>query len=308
MLQIQNKIRNTKTLVVLGNFDGLHLGHIAVLKTAIKKADERRLMPIVLLFDKHPCTVLSDKKNFSLIQKSERDKILQEMGFKIVTISFNDVKDLEPEDFLMHIYCKLNIRAICCGFNYHFGKDGKGDIELLKKKCESLALSLYIEDKVTYKNSPISSTRIRNALERGDVISANSMLGKEFAYELEVVDGDRQGRMLGFPTINQFFPPDFIRPKNGVYASKVYLGGRWYPAVTNIGVRPTVNGTSFRSETCILDFIGDLYGQIVRVYILDFIREEIRFSGLDKLSLAIKKDAEKARQIYHSKQRNKNHE
>ncbi|MCM1543934.1 MAG: riboflavin biosynthesis protein RibF, partial [Ruminococcus sp.] len=131
-----------------------------------------------------------------------------------------------------------------------------------------------------------------------DIKSANAMLGREFSYNLGVVDGDKRGRLLGFPTINQFFPGDFVTPRFGVYASKVCLGGLWYPAVTNIGIRPTVDTQLWRSETSILGFSGDLYGQRVEVFLLDFMRDEKKCSGLSELSKTIRADAEEAMKIY----------
>ena len=124
------------------------------------------------------------------------------------------------------------------------------------------------------------------------------MLGREFSYCLEVVSGDRRGRLLGFPTINQFFPENFVRLRRGVYVSKVCLSGRSYAGVTNIGVRPTVDGESFRSETCILGFSGDLYGARVEVFLLDFLRDEQKFDSIDALTQAIGRDAARAVEIF----------
>ena len=285
-------------LLALGNFDGIHKGHRAVLEKALFEAKKRGLVPAVLLFDEHPKKVLFGEAPPLLITESDKREQLSKMGFSLVTVSFSKVKNLSAVEFLTKIYCSLNVRAISCGYNYRFGKDASGDTALLKAECEKLGITLFVAPEKIFEGEPISSTRIRTALQNGAVKKANAMLGREFSYCIEVVSGDRRGRLLGFPTINQFFPPDFVKLKKGVYASKVELSDKWYPAVTNIGVRPTVDGESFRSETCILGFSGDLYGAQVEVFLLDFLREETKFASLEELTNAISRDAKKAREIY----------
>lgn len=286
------------TAVALGNFDGLHKGHIQVLKKTAETAKKKGLVPAVLLFDKHPKKVLCGKRPPMLMTDAARDSLMESMGFKIFKVSFEEFKDKTPQAFLMEAYCALNVRAICCGFNYRYGKNGAGNAETLKTDCEKLGIELHTVSQVDFEGEPISSTRIRKALESGDVRKANQMLGRPFSYKIEVVSGDKRGRLLGYPTINQFFPEDFVTARFGVYASKVFLGGKWYAAVTNIGIRPTINTKSLRSETCILGFSGDLYGLEIEVFLLDFIRDEKKFEGLEMLSAAIKADAQKAQKIY----------
>ena len=149
-----------------------------------------------------------------------------------------------------------------------------------------------------YQGELISATRIRRAIEDGNIADANAMLLFPYAYRLPVASGDRRGRLLGFPTINQFFLPDMVRPRAGVYASKVLLNDVWYPAVTNVGVRPTIGTDSFRSETCILGFSGDLYGQEIEVTPLRYLRPEQKFQDLAALQAAIENDAQAAREVF----------
>lgn len=285
-------------LLALGNFDGIHRGHRAVLEKALFEAKKRGLVPAVLLFDEHPKKVLFGEAPPSIITESDKREQLSKMGFSIVTASFSEIQNLSAAEFITKIYCSLNVRAISCGYNYRFGKDARGDTFLLKNECEKLGISLFVAPETIFKGEAISSTRIRRALQNGEIKNANAMLGREFSYCIEVVSGDRRGRLLGFPTINQFFPPNFVKLRKGVYASKVELSHRWYPAVTNIGTRPTVDGESFRSETCILGFSGDLYGAEVEVFLLDFLRDEKRFDSVETLTDAISRDAKKAREIY----------
>lgn len=285
-------------LLALGNFDGIHKGHRAVLEKALGEAKKRGLVPAVLLFDEHPKKALFGEAPPFLITNADKRNELSQMGFSIVTARFSEVKDLSCEQFITGIYCSLNVRAISCGYNYHCGKDAVGDVSRLENECQKLGIALFVAEKQIFEGEAVSSTRIRLALQNGELKLANAMLGREFSYCLEVVSGDRRGRLLGFPTINQFFPQDFVRLRRGVYASKVCLSNKWYPAVTNIGVRPTIDGESFRSETCILGFSGDLYGAQVEVFLLDFLRDEVKFESLEALSQAISRDAKRASEIY----------
>lgn len=302
MLRLDELKISGELALALGNFDGIHLGHKAVLEKTIATAKERNLVPAVLLFDKHPKDVLFGKRPPMIMTNESRDEYLRDMGFYIIKTSFEEVKDLTPEAFLIMIYCRLNVRAICCGSNYRYGKGGGGNIQTLIAGCEKLQIVLGILDHVDYEGEPISSTRVRQEIEKGNIEKANRMLGRSFSYKIEVVSGDRRGRLLGYPTINQFFPDGFVTARFGVYASKVQIGKKWYAAVTNIGVRPTINTKSLRSETCILGFSGDLYGMEIEVFLLDFIRDEVKFENLDDLSAAIKADAQKSQTIYNEKE------
>ncbi len=303
MFEIENGGLNCDTVLALGNFDGLHRGHIKVLQKALDVSKENNLALSVMLFDEHPKKIISGKRPPMLMTQEKRDEILKKMGFKIVKASFNQFKDLSPEEFLLKIYCKLNVRAICCGFNYHYGKNASGNTETLRESCEKLKIKLFVCDEIDFEGEPISSTRIRKKIENGNIKKANEMLGREFSYKLKVVNGDKRGRQLGFPTINQFFPEDFVNIKYGVYASKVKIGDTWYASVTNVGIRPTVETERPRSETCILDFSGDLYGQEIEVFLLSYIREEKKFDSLHELSKTISRDAKTAKDFFENSEK-----
>lgn len=289
-------------IVALGTFDGLHLGHRAVLEKAVSEGEKRGLVPIALIFDEHPKKLLCKKAPPELVTEEEKQKLLHKMGFTLVTASFSQLHNMTAREFLMKICNDLGVRAISCGYNYRFGKGALGDTDLLREECEKLSVELFVAPQQCFEGEAISSTRIRAMLENGDIRRANAMLGRRFSYCFEVVSGDRRGRLLGFPTINQFFPENFVRLRSGVYAAEAFASGVWHPAVTNIGVRPTVDGESFRSETCIFGFSGDLYGQRVEVRLLDFLRDEMKFESLAALSDAIKRDGERAVEIYREKE------
>ena len=159
-------------------------------------------------------------------------------------------------------------------------------------------MKLTVTSPVDYKGEPVSSTRIRRAIENGDIPLANAMLGREFRYKNIVVNGQHRGRLIGAPTINQRFDDGFVKPQKGVYASATVVDGKEYPSVTNIGLRPSFENEDFRSETCILGFSGNLYGQDIEVRLLEYLRDEIKFDSMAALSIQIHADAERSEEIF----------
>ena len=190
------------------------------------------------------------------------------------------------------------MQVVSCGFDYHYGKGGKGTAQTLSRELGKKGIKVFSKEPVVLGDEVVSSTLIRKLIAQGDVEKANIMLGEDFSYDFSVGKGDGLGRVLGFPTMDQYFPEDFVVPRYGVYASRVIFEGKCYPAVTNVGIRPTISKTSLRSETCILDFSGDLYGKNVEVSLLKFIRDEIKFPDLDALTAQIERDIIEARRIY----------
>lgn len=299
MFILPEKIKNQGTAVALGYFDGIHLGHQAVLNTALSYAKKEKLVPVVMLFDIHPRKLISGVIPPMLTSEEKKRQRLTEMGFTVVDFNFREAMNYSPDEFIEKILIDaLNARVVSCGFDYHYGKGGKGNAKTLHDELKKRGIKAFSKEPILLGSEVISSTSIRALISEGEIEKANTMLGTCFSYDFTVKKGDGLGRVLGFPTINQFFPQDFIVPKYGVYASKVQLDGKWYPAVTNVGVRPTVTKASMRSETCILDFSGDLYGKNVEVSLIRFIREEKKFPDLDALSAQIEKDIIKARNIY----------
>lgn len=293
------EFEDKKTAVALGNFDGLHKGHLAVINEAVMKK-HNGLLPCVVTFDEHPQKILSGSAPKRLMSKNLCEKETEKFGCRTVRLSFEKVKNMSPEEFFSEILIKkLNAGFVACGFNYRFGKKGAGNAEILKELCEKYGIGFVCVQGVDFEGESISSTRIRNAIENGEIENANQMLGRHFSYDFEVVTGDRiGGKILGFPTINQVFPEEHIVPKSGVYASAAEIDGRLYPAMTNIGKRPTVGGEQLRSETCILGFSGDLYGTNTPVKLISYIRDEKKFPSLEALSAQLKSDSEKAEKIF----------
>ena len=276
--------------LALGTFDGFHIGHKKVIENAVASNKN----PKVLLFNEHPQKVLKKKSPGELITETDKIKLLGEWGVEPIVINFSDIMTLAYEEFFYEIIVKkIGASVLSCGFNYHFGAKALGNTENLKTLCEKENIELLVSAPVEYKGEPVSSTRIRNAIRNGDIEDANNMLGREFSYDFLVVHGDARGRTIESPTINQFFSEDFIVPEYGVYASFSVIDGKKYSSVTNVGVRPTIEGFSKeRSETNIIGFDGDLYDKNISVHLLKKIREEMKFSNLDELRNQIAKDRE----------------
>lgn len=288
---------NQKTAVALGSFDGLHTGHMTVIASALEMRASG-LFPLVLLFDEHPQRLLGGAPA-EIMQKKKRLEVLGGVGIASKEIAFKEIYNMSCADFFNRILIeKLKVGAVCCGESYRFGRSGCGDCEALAALCAENGVQLKICPTVTCGDAPVSSTRIRRAIEAGDIKAANAMLGREFCYEYVVVSGDRRGRLIGAPTINQVFDSGFIVPRFGVYASETVIDGAVLPGVTNIGVRPTFNKNELRSETHIIGFSGDLYGRSVEVRLLDRIRDELRFDSMEALAGQIARDIEFSEKVY----------
>lgn len=279
----------------LGSFDGLHLGHRQVIGNTLSVPG---LRPAVITFQQNPSVSLQKKPVPLLTTNEQKLALLKEMGVEVVyLLPFDRIRDMEPEDFVEALYRVCRVRALSCGFNFRFGKNGRGDAGLLKELCREKGISLSVTPPVSVAGETVSSTRIRACLEQGDVQQAGQLLGRPFGYDFEVTHGRQLGRTWGTPTINQPFPQGYVLPRFGVYASLVEVEGQKYYGVTNIGVKPTVGSDCALSETWIPEFSGDLYGKKVPVELLDFIRPERKFDSLDQLKNEILENGVLARKI-----------
>lgn len=279
----------------LGSFDGLHLGHRQVIGNTLSVPG---LRPAVITFQQNPSVSLQKKPVPLLTTNEQKLALLEEMGVEVVyLLPFDRIRDMEPEDFVEALYRICRVRALSCGFNFRFGKNGRGDAGLLKELCREKGMELSVTPSVSIAGETVSSTRIRACLEQGDVQQAGQLLGRPFGYDFEVTHGRQLGRTWGTPTINQPFPAGYVLPRFGVYASLVEVEGQKYYGVTNIGVKPTVGSDCALSETWIPEFSGDLYGKKVPVELLDFIRPERKFDSLDQLKNEILENGVLARKI-----------
>ena len=284
-----------RTAVALGNFDGMHVGHMAVLEAA-KSFESEGLLPVAVLFDEHSLKAITGKAPAMLMTVTERNRIINENGLRIETLVFNEIRDLSPSDFVEKILVgRLGAAAVCCGYNYRFGKGASGTAQTMSEICGRLGLQCRVSGEVDVDRCAVSSTKIRGFIENGEIEKANKMLGRPFGFSSRVIDGDKRGRVLGFPTINQIIPEELAMPRFGVYQSVVTVKGEKFKGVTNVGKRPTVGTEKILSETHILDFDRDIYGENVDVRLIKFIRPEKKFSSFDELACQIKSDAKEVR-------------
>lgn len=275
-----------KTAIALGTFDGVHAGHIAVLKEAVSSG-----LDTVCIAFRVPPKCFFQTQNIILTPEKDKTRLIKETGIKKVDyIDFEEVKDLTPEEFFKKINDKYNISLIVCGYNYSFGKGGKGDTALLKKLCQDRKITLKVVEKVTVNGDTVSSSFIRELLKTGHIEKAVSLLPDGFSISGEVIHGDRRGTGINFPTINQYYPENRAEIKFGVYMSSAVIDGKTYYGMTNIGFRPTYPVKKPLCETNLFNFSDDLYGQNIKINLLSFIRDEKTFSSLSELKEAIETD------------------
>jgi len=298
-LDFEEKFANP--ILTIGNYDGLHLGHRKIIERVEIKARENKGTSMLMTFHPHPLTILKPDRFIGLITPLPvKRRLIEEAGIDVMfIISFTDEFHLiSPESFVENILVqKLGIKGLIVGYDFKFGKGGKGNVEYLAAKSTQYGFFFDIQEAITLDNEKVGSNRIRRMIQEGDVKKAGLHLGRPYMIEGTVMAGDGRGRTIGFPTINlqTEFP---LIPGRGVYVSSVEIGGKRLPAVTNIGFNPTFDGQSLTIETYIMDFSQDLYNQKVALYFLDRIRDEVKFSSVDELKDRIRKDVEIARAYF----------
>lgn len=288
------------TAVALGNFDGLHIGHKKVISTAVD-AKKQGLIPTVLTFQHNPLTDLGGSAGGEIITQEQKIDLMEQLGVEqLYILNFSTIKDLSEKEFVDKVLLEfLHAKEVCCGFNFTFGRGGKGNSELLSKLCKERKITSIVSDAVLFCGEPVSSTRIRNLISKGEVDEAAKLLGRPYGYHSEVLHGNKIGRGLGAPTVNQAIPKDFVLPRFGVYASRVYLSDKKYCGVTNVGIKPTVGSPDVLAETWLPEYKGeDFYGKTIAVELVKFIRPERKFPGLDELKLEIIKNGKQAKEYF----------
>ena len=283
--------------VAVGVFDGVHIGHMAVIESAVA-LEKEGLVPAAFTFSMSG----SPKTGGMLISDGLKREYLMRAGIKrIESPDFHEFASMDGESFVREtLVGGMSARAVCCGGDFRFGCGRSCGIAELRDICARSGVKLYVAPEVTDGGEPVSSSRIRAAIAAGDIETANRLLGRRYEFELEVRHGRRLAGRLGFPTINQLWPERFVTPRFGVYASRAHIGGESFAAVTNIGVKPTVvedGGEGVLAETYIEGFSGDLYGSRVRVELYGFMRPERRFDSIDELKAQIMRDAADAERM-----------
>ena len=286
------EIRKQKNPVVacIGYFDGMHKGHQALVNATIEKAKELGVESGLITFDPDPWVTLRNAKDVKHITPlQQRINIAVELGIKnIFILNFTkEMAALSPLDFIK-VLDSCNIKALICGFDYHYGQFGKGDIESLKRDAD---FEVVVIDAVIDNEGKISSTRITNLIEEGEVHKAEELLGYAYRVEGYVVHGNAKGRTIGYPTANVSVPSEYLEPKGGVYACFALIDGKKYKAMVNIGHNPTFNYTETMSlEAYILDFSGDLYDKRLKISFKYYLRPEKKFKYVGNLKMQLEQD------------------
>ena len=284
--------------VAVGVFDGVHWGHHAILQRLIAQAAAAGVNPALLTFDRHPAEVLAPTRAPEYITTlDQRVELMQAAGVsEIVIAEFNHaLADLTHEEFLESVLVDaMRAREMVVGANFRFGKDRRGDIRYLSSAAPKLDIGLTVVPAVIVNDGPVSSTRIRALISRGDVVAASKLLGRGFALRGRVVAGKQIGRALGFPTANIETAPRQLLPATGVYAVESTIGTTVHDGVCNIGSRPTFGGGAQTVEVHLAGFEGDIYGQTIDVIFRRHLRDEMTFESPEHLAEQIKADLDRA--------------
>lgn len=282
---------NSPLSVALGNFDGVHAGHTALILKAAEIAKEKGIRSAVWTFADGKAQLPNKPGALAITTLEERLSLIASLGADYAILeSFEDVRDLTPERFVKELLIeKCRAEWAVCGFNFRFGVGGAGNSDRL---CELMQpMGCTVVPPVYVNGEQVSSTLIRGYIESGDMKKASELLGRPFFIDSTVTHGKALGRTIGIPTINQSFPEGHIVPKKGIYACTVHAEGEKYMGVANVGIRPTVDSDGgINCETHIIGYSGELYGEAVRVEFFERIRDERKFDGIDELKKQIEKD------------------
>ena len=286
-----------KTIYALGFFDGVHLGHQALLRQTVALARQVGATPGALTFSTHPDGLVSGSVPALLNTAADRNSLLGVYGIQsILELPFDEeVKNTHWASFLRQLV-EAGAAGFVCGDDFRFGSGGLGTPKKLAAFCEKQGLAYAVVPQQEVDGVRVSSTYIRQLLENGEMEQVNRFLGHPHILSGEVVPGRQLGRTIGIPTANVLLPEGLAVPKLGVYAGSALVEGKAYRTVTNIGSRPTVGGHQVRMESWLLDFEGDLYGKTITVALLQFLREEQKFDSLEELKGQILKDAQRVKE------------
>jgi riboflavin kinase/FMN adenylyltransferase len=293
------------TVITIGNFDGLHLGHQKILLTVIKRAEEMKGTSIVVTFDPHPIKVLAPEREIKLLTTlKERARLMEAMGVKVLLcIYFNkEFSHLHPDDFIGNILVKkIGVKEVIVGQNYAFGKDRKGTTELLRRRGKKYGFSVKVVRHAKVHGEVVSSSTIRSLLLKGRVFEASNLLGRAYSIEGNVIKGTGRGeKLLHIPTANITTPNELV-PREGVYAVKAGFKDRFFDGVANIGRKPTFGDSQTSYEVHLLNFSDNLLGENLRIYFIDWIRNQKSFPDVLTLEKQIRRDIDYAKKVLSEK-------
>lgn len=304
LIELKDVKRESNSVVTVGTFDGVHIGHRAIMKAVVSKSKERNARSVVVTFDPHPREIINPGKSGIklLTTLKERCEILQDLGVDVLlVIPFDrDFSLMTSEDFVRQIiHNKVGVSEFVIGYDHHFGRDREGTIETIENLGKELNFDAYVVSKQEMEHITISSTVIRNTLsEEGDVKKAAEFLGRKYLLNGIVMHGEERGQKIGYPTAN--LKPEHenkVIPKNGVYVVKVRVNNKWYGGMMNIGIRPTFNDEEKTLEVNIFEFNQKIYGESVQVRFVDRIRDEQKFEGIEALKSQLDADKKQSLEI-----------
>ena len=288
-----NQIQWESTAITIGKFDGVHIGHQKLLKKVLE-AKEEGCTSVVFTFDRVPGSPIVPSAQSFLTLEKEKQQFMREIVMECyVMFPFTkETSSMDPEQFVTEILVKtMHVKKLYVGKDFRFGKDRKGDVVLLAKMAEQFGFTFEAIEKETYRNEVVSSSRIRDLVLEGNPEDVTVMLSRPYTLSGQVIHGRKLGRTIGIPTINVAFPEGKVRPKSGVYCSRVSVDERVFYGITNIGTKPTVQDEPvYGAETYLFDCNQDLYEKEVTIELLHFVREERKFSSLNELMQQLEYD------------------
>lgn len=290
------------SVVTLGKFDGLHIGHKYLLQE-LEKGKQKGLKTVIFTFDIPPKSIHQDTYKV-LSTNKEKEQIFENAGIDyVIECPFTDTfKHLDPRSFLLMLREKICVKQIVAGKDFRFGCNRSGSYVDLIRYEQELGYHAVIVEKIQYEGEDISSTRIRELIRKGDLKTANYLLGYDYFLTAPVLHGNEIGRTLGFPTVNQLPDAEKLLPPNGVYASRIQVNDKTYSGISNIGCKPTIKGRYPTGvETYIFDFNENIYDEEICVSFLAFMRQEKKFDSLEALQKQIDMDQENVRQYFRNK-------
>lgn len=289
------------TVITLGKFDGLHRGHELLMDKLLEKGREHGYRTVVFTFDIPPRRQVDEAEARVLTTNEEKRYIFERTGVDyLFECPFTrEVMCMSPEEFIAWIVKAFHVRCIVAGADFHFGHNRAGDYRVLRACADKYGYELIVLEKMREDGRDISSSFVREEILRGNIEKANHLLGYEFFVQSTVVHGRRLGRTLGIPTINMEFEEQKLLPRIGVYVTRVHIGGMSYAGVTNVGCKPTVSDSGkVGVETHIIGYEGDLYGKVLTVQFLHYIRPEMHFASVEELQEQMKRDIAAATACY----------
>jgi len=295
--------RDEKTVVTLGTFDGIHLGHKRIVNTVLQKSGKSGSRNFLITFDPHPRKIVPGRNDIKILSTlEEKMVILGKLGIQnFLILNFtNEFSTQTPEQFVeKYLVEGIGLEEIVIGYDHHFGKGRDGDFELLQRLGQKFNFAVTIVPEFRIEGDTISSTKIRNALLAGDIVKANKMLGRFYSFKGKVIKGDGRGRDLGFPTANLLIEnEDKLIPAKGIYAAECIIEGEKRYGLLSVGTRPTFHSDGkLIPEFYIFDFERDIYNKSLEVILIERIRDEEKFNSAEDLIIRMKKDEEAGKEI-----------